>query len=47
MMTPNQPREFLRARLRPADVEEEQAHLYALANQVAGRAVRRPIRAPV
>ena len=50
MTTPNQPVEFQRARrsrLRPADVEQEQAHLYALANQVAGRAVRKPTRAPV
>ena len=46
MTTPNQPGEFLPARLRPPDVEE-QAHLYALANQVAGRAVRKPTRAPV
>ena len=46
MMTPNQPREFLRARLRPADVEGERAHRHALANQVAGRAVRKPTRAP-
>ena len=41
MTTPNQLARALQLN------KEAQAHLYALANQVAGRAVRRPIRAPV
>lgn len=41
MTTPNQLARALQLN------EAEQAHLYALANQVAGRAVCKPTRAPV
>jgi hypothetical protein len=41
MTTPNQLARTLQLN------EEEQAHLYALANPLAGRAVRKPTRAPV